>query len=182
MLLMVRTCLSPLRVGMRQVLDDRRSGRLYSSCGSELRMAASQFMRCGSTGEIEDVLEFQIAKAIIAGDMQVISHEPHLFELCLDFNRDDTAMALLTHGVPGCRLEVWHLGPYAHLHGPRIVLGGMHLRQQLGDMRILLLGIGHRNRRMDEGLGRFAVRRNRLRRHRSEATRGACGAGCAALG
>ena len=117
MLFMVRTSLSPLRVGMRQVLDDRRRGRLYSSCSSELRMAASQFMRCGSTGEIEDVLEFQIAKAIIAGDIQVISHEPHLFELCLDFNHDDTAMALLTHGVPGCRLEAWHLGPYARGSG-----------------------------------------------------------------
>ncbi|CAE7276766.1 unnamed protein product [Symbiodinium sp. CCMP2592] len=109
-----------LRVGTWQVLDDRRRIRLYSSGGSALRMAASRFIRYGSTGEIEDVLEFQIASAIIAGDAEVSSHEPHLFQLCLDFHHDDTAMALLSRGVPGCRLKVRHLGPYA----PRMVSCG----------------------------------------------------------
>ena len=79
-------------------------------------MAAPAFVRYNRDGKIVDIDEFQVAIAILAGDTQALSREAqsrHLFELCMAFGRQSTAAALLTHGVPGCRLEVWHLGPYA---------------------------------------------------------------------
>ena len=78
-------------------------------------MAAPEFLRYDRNGEIVDVDEFNVAKAIFAGDMQALSQEvesQHLFELCLAFGHQSTA-ALLTQRVPGCRLEAWHLGPFA---------------------------------------------------------------------
>ncbi|CAE7811849.1 unnamed protein product, partial [Symbiodinium sp. CCMP2456] len=119
------------------------------SGGSALRMAASRFIRYGSTGEIEDVLEFQIARAIIAGDMQVISWRSG--------TSDPTPVAQTT--------IVW------------IALAealGRHANPVAGDRTSESVN--------GEGLGCFAFRRNQKCRHRGEATRGKCGAGCECSG
>ena len=80
-------------------------------------MATPVFVRYdNSWGEIVDVEEFEVARAILAGDTQRLSQpieSKYLFELCIAFGHQSTAAALLNHGVPGCRVEVWHLRPFA---------------------------------------------------------------------
>ena len=85
-------------------------------------MAASEFVRY-ERGEIVDVEEFGVATAILRGDTQLLSQEvesKHLFELCMTFGHQSTAAALLIHKVPGCRVEFWHLGPFAK----HVTIGG----------------------------------------------------------
>ena len=79
-------------------------------------MAAPVLVRYDSQGEIVDVEEFEVARAILAGHTQRLSQQvqsKHLFEICIAFGHQSTAAALLTHGVPGCRVELCHLGPFA---------------------------------------------------------------------
>ena len=79
-------------------------------------MAAVEFVRYNSQGEVVDVEEFEVARAILAGDTHRLSQQiesKYLFELCMTFGHQSTAAALLNHGVPGCRVEVWYLGPFA---------------------------------------------------------------------
>ena len=64
---------------------------------------------------IVDVEEFEVARAILAGETQLLSQgiqSKHIFELCIAFGHQSTAAALLTQ-VPGCKVEAWHLGPFA---------------------------------------------------------------------
>ena len=37
----------------------------------------------------------------------------HIFDLCVWFGHDDTALALCRHGVHGCSVPTYYLGPYA---------------------------------------------------------------------
>ena len=49
--------------------------------------------------------EFQVAKALLAGEAELLSQEvdsKHLFDLCLQFDRQSTAAAMISSGVPGC--------------------------------------------------------------------------------
>ena len=62
------------------------------------------------------VNEFQIARALIAGNLELLSQKidsQHLFTLCLKFGQHETAAEMQRKGVPGCKVEVFHLGPYA---------------------------------------------------------------------
>ena len=63
------------------------------------------------------VNEFQIAQALIAGNLELLSQKidsQHLFTLCLKFGQHETAAEMLRKGVPGCKVEASHLGPYAN--------------------------------------------------------------------
>ena len=94
-----------------------RAQRTGVACNLALAlMAAGKFVRYSSQGEIVDVEEFEVARAIVAGDTQPLSQQiesKHLFELCIACGHQSTAAALLNHGVPGCRVELRHLGPFA---------------------------------------------------------------------
>lgn len=69
---------------------------------------------------VEEVLEFQVAKALLDGRMDLSARLPSqwgdvgLFELCLSFGLLDTAWALAER-VPGCVLDLDHLGSYAEV-------------------------------------------------------------------
>ncbi|CAE7302140.1 unnamed protein product [Symbiodinium sp. CCMP2592] len=59
----------------------------------------------GKDGQIVDVDDFQVAKALLAGEAELLSQEvdaEHLFDVCLRFGRQSTAAAMISHGVPGC--------------------------------------------------------------------------------
>eukprot|EP00439_Symbiodinium_sp_Y106_P071901 s411_g13.t1 len=94
--------------------------------------AASAFVRYGLHGtfvddpnhesgvgfrrNIIDVNEFQIAQALLAGQPELLSQEVesrHLFTMCMQFGHEETASEMLRQGVPGCKVEAFHLGPYA---------------------------------------------------------------------
>ena len=64
-----------------------------------------RFVHRGRDARILDVDEFQVAKALLAGEAELLSQEVdgrHLFDLCLQFGHQSTAAALISHGVPGC--------------------------------------------------------------------------------
>ncbi|CAE7389935.1 unnamed protein product, partial [Symbiodinium natans] len=64
-----------------------------------------RFVRRGRDGRILGVDEFQVAKALLAGEAEILSQEvdgQHLFDLCCHFGCQSTAAAMLTHGVSGC--------------------------------------------------------------------------------
>ncbi|CAE7445304.1 unnamed protein product [Symbiodinium sp. CCMP2592] len=64
-----------------------------------------RFVRRGRDGRILDVDEFQVAKALLAGETELLSQEvdgKHLFDLCLQFDRQSTAAAMISYEVPGC--------------------------------------------------------------------------------
>ena len=70
------------------------------------------------TSRVTGLREFHIAKALLEGrdlSQKVPSAwgPVHLFDLCLSFGYLDTAVALAERGVPGCTLELHHLGPFA---------------------------------------------------------------------
>ena len=86
-------------------MDARDFLQLRPHAGEELRLE-----------DIIDVNEFEIAEAILNGKAALLGQNIgscHLFGLCLHFGHHGTAAALLAHGVPGCELEVRHLGPFA---------------------------------------------------------------------
>ncbi|CAE7197056.1 hypothetical protein AK812_SmicGene658 [Symbiodinium microadriaticum] len=68
-----------------------------------------RFVRLGrESGKVAEVDEFEVASALFAGERDALSQLTegrHLFNLCLEFGLDSTALALLEHGVEGCRLE-----------------------------------------------------------------------------
>ena len=67
-----------------------------------------RFVHRGKDGKIVDVDEFQVAKALLAGEVELLSQEvdsKHLFELCCHFGHQSTAAALFANGVPGCRFD-----------------------------------------------------------------------------
>ena len=37
----------------------------------------------------------------------------HLFPMCMQVGHEETASEMLRQGVPGCKVEAFHLGPYA---------------------------------------------------------------------
>ena len=95
-------------------------------------MQASAFVRYGLHGtfvddpnhesgvgfrrNIIDVNEFQIAQALLAGQPELLSQEVesrHLFTMCMQFGHEETASEMLRQGVRGCKVEAFHLGPYA---------------------------------------------------------------------
>ena len=88
-------------------------------------MQVSAFVRYGLARDwsemgfrrgIIDVNEFQIAQALLEGHTEVLSQEvesQHLFTLCMQFGHEETAAEMLRQGVPGCKVEAFHLGPYA---------------------------------------------------------------------
>ncbi|OLP92317.1 hypothetical protein AK812_SmicGene25873 [Symbiodinium microadriaticum] len=57
-------------------------------------------------GRILDVNEFQVAKALLAGETELLSREvdsgEHLFDLCCRFDHESTAAAMISYRVPGC--------------------------------------------------------------------------------
>ena len=64
-----------------------------------------RFVHRGKDGRILDVDEFQVAKALLAGELELLSQEvgsKHLFDLCLQFGHQSTAVAMISYGVPGC--------------------------------------------------------------------------------
>ena len=83
-------------------------------------MASAPFVRYDWEGKISGVNEFQVAKSLLAGEIDILGQEiqdldsnEHLFNLCMAYGLDDTARALVTHGVPGCLVQQKHLGPFA---------------------------------------------------------------------
>ncbi|CAE7315857.1 retsat, partial [Symbiodinium necroappetens] len=61
------------------------------------------FVHRGKDGRILDVDEFQVAKALLAGELELLSQEvdsKHLFDLCLQFRHQSTAVAMISYGVP----------------------------------------------------------------------------------
>ena len=66
-------------------------------------------------GDIVAVDEFQVAAAILGGELELLSQEidsQHLFTLCCRFGLHSTAAAMMTRGVRGCVLEAEHLEPF----------------------------------------------------------------------
>ncbi|CAE7445280.1 unnamed protein product [Symbiodinium sp. CCMP2592] len=57
-------------------------------------------------GRIVDVDEFQVAKALLDGETDLLSQEidseEHLFVLCCRFGHESTAAAMISYRVPGC--------------------------------------------------------------------------------
>ena len=83
-------------------------------------MALLSMIRIMSQGLVSakhiDVNEFQIAQALLAGHTELLSQEVesrHLFTMCMQFGHEETASEMLRQGVPGCKVEAFHLGPYA---------------------------------------------------------------------
>jgi len=75
--------------------------------------------------EVVGVDEGQIALALLKGRKELLSEmvesqwgPVHLFDLCLLCDHLGMALALAAHGVPGCILEDYHLGPISQL--PRL--------------------------------------------------------------
>ena len=102
--------------------DRNRTLRCAGSCGghsharSPNAMESWQFVRFNTEQKVVDVNEFQIAQALLAGDIRVLAQEvesQHLFSWCIKFGKQDTAVELLRRGVPGCVVEAEHLGPFA---------------------------------------------------------------------
>ena len=68
-------------------------------------LSMERFVHRGKDGRMLDVDEFEVAKALLAGEVQLLSQEvdsKHLFDLCLQFGHQSTAAAMISHGVPGC--------------------------------------------------------------------------------
>ena len=68
-------------------------------------VSMERFVHRGKDGRILDVDEFQVAKALLAGEVELVSQEvdsKHLFDLCLQFGHQSTAVAMMSYGVPGC--------------------------------------------------------------------------------
>ena len=81
-----------------------------SSCRARERLAAfsdihGEIRPPWQDGRILDVDEFQVAKALLAGEVELLSQEvdsKHLFDLCLKFGHQSTAVAMISYGVPSC--------------------------------------------------------------------------------
>ncbi|CAE7880423.1 unnamed protein product [Symbiodinium sp. KB8] len=68
-------------------------------------MSTERFVHRDRNAQIVDVDEFQMAKALLVGEVEILSHEvdsQHLFDLCCHFGHQSTALAMLEHGVSGC--------------------------------------------------------------------------------
>ena len=70
----------------------------------------------GSSTKVVGVKEFQVAKALLEGQTELLSQlvpsqwgPMHLFDVCLTFGYVDTAMAMAERGVRGCSVEAYHL-------------------------------------------------------------------------
>ena len=75
-------------------------------------MAAAEFVDHNKWGDIVGVKESKLARAIQAGNTQLLSQkirENHLFQLCIAFAHFSTAFALVASGVPGRRVDVENL-------------------------------------------------------------------------
>ena len=75
--------------------------------------------KTSSKDQVLGLREVEVSKALFQGqplDQKIPSQwgDLHLFDLCLTFGLHDTAFALAEGGVKGCRLEAYHLGPYAY--------------------------------------------------------------------
>ena len=77
--------------------------------------AVERFLHRDQDGWIVDVDEFQVARALLSGEAQLLGREVdswHLFDWCLYFGHRNTALAMWSHGVPGCVIRAWHVaGP-----------------------------------------------------------------------
>ncbi|CAE7562275.1 POFUT2 [Symbiodinium sp. CCMP2456] len=64
-----------------------------------------RFLHRRRDGRILDVDEFQVAKALLAGETELLSGEvdsgEHLFDLCCQFGHESTAAAMISYRVPG---------------------------------------------------------------------------------
>ncbi|CAE7445229.1 unnamed protein product [Symbiodinium sp. CCMP2592] len=71
-----------------------------------------RFLHRGRDGRILDVDEFQVAKALLAGETELLSQEvdseEHLFDLCCRFGHESTAAAMISYRVPGCVFKGSH--------------------------------------------------------------------------
>ena len=67
-------------------------------------MSTERFVRRRWDGQIVEVDEFQVAKALSTAELEFLSHEvdsKNLFDWCLHFNHHRTAAALISYSVPG---------------------------------------------------------------------------------
>ncbi|CAE7445292.1 unnamed protein product [Symbiodinium sp. CCMP2592] len=71
-----------------------------------------RFLHRRRDGRILDVDEFQVAKALLAGETEPLSQEvdsgEHLFDLCCRFGHQSTAAAMISYRVPGCVFKGFH--------------------------------------------------------------------------
>ncbi|CAE7464459.1 unnamed protein product [Symbiodinium natans] len=71
-----------------------------------------RFLHRSRAGQVVDVDEFQVAKALLAGETRLLSQDvgsKHLFDWCLEYGKQSTALAMLFNGVPGCLVKGGHL-------------------------------------------------------------------------
>ena len=83
-------------------------------------MAAAEFVEHDKWGDIVGVKESKLARAIQAGNTQLLSQkirENHLFQLCIAFEHFSTAFALVASGVPAAG---WMLKTCGRLRRPRV--------------------------------------------------------------
>ncbi|CAE7216461.1 unnamed protein product, partial [Symbiodinium necroappetens] len=79
-----------------------------------------RFVHRGWDGRVLDVDEFQVAKALLTGEADLLSQEvdgKHLFDWCCHFGHQSTAAAMVSFGVQGCVFK----GPRSlprHCSGP----------------------------------------------------------------
>ena len=86
-----------------------RGIRTTTPAANRSLLAMERFVHRSRHGQILDVDEFQVAKALLNGQLEALGHSVdsrHLFELCLAFGHQSTAAAMLSHGVPGCVVTV----------------------------------------------------------------------------
>ncbi|CAE7562285.1 unnamed protein product [Symbiodinium sp. CCMP2456] len=71
-----------------------------------------RFLHRRRDGRILDVDEFQVAKALLAGETELLGREvdsgEHLFDLCCHFGHESTAAAMISYRVPGCVFKGSH--------------------------------------------------------------------------
>ena len=101
-----------------------------------------RFLHRGRDGQVMDVDEFQIAKSLLAGETGLLSQKvgaKHLFEWCLEYGKQSTALAMLSHGVPGCVVKLCNITlpplPPAVNGGPHPEDQGVPMRDRDADIR-----------------------------------------------
>ncbi|CAE7904854.1 unnamed protein product [Symbiodinium microadriaticum] len=73
-----------------------------------------RFVHRGWDGRVLDVDEFQVAKALLTGEADLLSQEvdgQHLFDWCCHFGHQSTAAAMVSFGVQGCVFKGPHSLP-----------------------------------------------------------------------
>ncbi|CAE7809097.1 retsat, partial [Symbiodinium sp. CCMP2456] len=89
----------------RRGIDGRAPQHLATSGSLLSPMSVERFVHRGRDGRILDVDEFQVAKALLDGEVELLSQDvdsKHLFDLCLQFGHQNTAVAMMSYGVSGC--------------------------------------------------------------------------------